>query len=59
MLLGLGRIWVLSGKRKADVARPNCRPFDRILAARLTSANAWLTDWAIKAREKGGTGQET
>lgn len=61
MLLGLGRIWVLSGKRKADVARPNGRPFDRILAGRLTSANACLqcctgAGRAIKARDKGGTG---
>lgn len=43
-LLELGRIWVLSGKREADVARPNGRPFDQILAGRLTSTHARL-DW--------------
>lgn len=44
MLLGLGRIWVLSGKRKADVARPNRRPFDRILAASKTDKCQRLAD---------------
>lgn len=62
--MGLGRIWVLSGKRKADVARPNGRPFDLILARKtdkcqrlpVLGPTGWLTG-QLKLETRAG--QET
>lgn len=58
MRLDLGRVlvWVLiSGKRKADVARPKGRPFDQILARKSDKCQrlADRADRAVKARDKG------